>query len=79
MQGHKGLEHAHSTGEKMMSEKLKFMWWRVRLVRYLIKYKYWGILGVVSAWEASGDESWSEYYESETHPEDAVIEDLSYA
>ncbi|SDW93567.1 hypothetical protein [Lysobacter enzymogenes] len=59
--------------------KLHHFWWRARLVRYLIRYNYYGRLDLRKAWVASGGEAWTDYYDSETHPHDAVIEDLSYA
>lgn len=53
-------------------------WWRLRLVRYLVRYKYYGWLELRAAWKASGDD-WLTYWESETHPHDAVLEDYGYA
>lgn len=52
-------------------------WWRICLTVQLLRFGYYKWTQLLSAWDASGGD-WIEYWESETHPCDAVIEDLGY-
>jgi hypothetical protein len=63
---------------RRFAEAVKFAWWRLRLAALLVRYGYVPRFDWLYAYQWTGDDCWTVYYEDGESPMDAVREDWSY-
>lgn len=55
---------------------MKYFWWRIRIIYWLIKYNFFYFYRIINAYKHS--DSYFDFYANDYSPKETILEDIYY-